>query len=108
MMKLATIRTAAGTKAVRVEVDVAIELGSADIGEFLHRPDWKTDAVRADGPRHETANLDYAPLILNPEKIFCVGLNYRSHILEMGREVPKHPTLFAKFARSLVGAYDSV
>jgi acylpyruvate hydrolase len=89
-------------------MDVAIELGAADIGEFLHRPNWRTDAARADGPRHEATNLDYAPLILTPEKIFCVGLNYRSHILEMGRELPTYPTLFAKFARSLVGAYDPI
>lgn len=38
----------------------------------------------------------------------CVGLNYRNHILEMGRELPEHPTLFAKFARAQVGAYDPV
>ena len=40
--------------------------------------------------------------------MFCVGLNYRTHILEMGRELPEYPTLFAKFARALVGAYDPV
>lgn len=38
----------------------------------------------------------------------CVGLNYRTHILEMGRELPSHPTLFNKYARALVGAYDDV
>jgi acylpyruvate hydrolase len=37
-----------------------------------------------------------------------VGLNYRSHILEMGRELPEHPTLFAKFADALIGARDDV
>jgi acylpyruvate hydrolase len=107
-MKLATIRTATGTSAVRVADGSAIELGADDVGEFLRRPNWRTDARRADGPRHDAANLNYAPLILNPEKIFCVGLNYRSHILEMGRELPEYPTLFAKFARSLVGAHDPI
>jgi acylpyruvate hydrolase len=107
-MRLATIRTTAGTTAVRVEAEVAIELGALDVGEFLRRPNWKIDAAHADGLRHDAANLDYAPLILNPEKILCVGLNYRSHILEMGRELPEHPTLFAKFARSLVGANDPI
>jgi 2-keto-4-pentenoate hydratase/2-oxohepta-3-ene-1,7-dioic acid hydratase in catechol pathway len=38
-----------------------------------------------------------------PGKIFCVGLNYRTHILEMGRELPGHPTLFAKFPEALIG-----
>lgn len=107
-MKLATIRTAAGTAAVRIDPDAAVEVGAADLGEFLARPDWKAVATAADGPRHAVAGLDYATLVPRPEKVFCVGLNYRSHILEMGRELPEHPTLFAKFARALVGAYDPV
>jgi acylpyruvate hydrolase len=107
-MNLATIRTATGTSAVRVADGEAIELDAADVGEFLHRPNWMADAIRADGPRLDAAGLNYAPPILNPEKIFCVGLNYRSHILEMGRDLPEYPTLFAKFGRSLVGANDPV
>ena len=107
-MKLATIRTASGTAAVRVDEDAAVELGAVDLGAFLARPDWRDTAQTADGPRHEPAGLDYAPLVPNPEKIFCVGLNYRTHILEMGRELPQYPALFAKFARALVGAYDPV
>jgi acylpyruvate hydrolase len=37
-----------------------------------------------------------------------VGLNYRAHILETGRELPQYPTLFAKFADSLLGARDDL
>jgi acylpyruvate hydrolase len=37
-----------------------------------------------------------------------VGLNYRSHILEMGRELPRHPTLFTKYPEALVGAHDDI
>lgn len=107
-MKLATIRTAGGTCAVRVDDEGAVELGEADLGAFLHRPDWRAEAVAADGPVHPLEGLDYAPVVPNPEKIFCVGLNYATHITEMGRELPEHPTLFAKFARSLVGAHDPV
>ncbi|WP_224404059.1 fumarylacetoacetate hydrolase family protein [Pseudonocardia sp. ICBG1034] len=107
-MKLATIRTATGTAAVRVDVDGAVELGVANLGAFLARPDWRAAAEAATGTRHELAGLDYAPLVPQPEKIFCVGLNYRTHILEMGRELPQYPALFAKFARSLVGALDPV
>jgi acylpyruvate hydrolase len=107
-MRLATIRTADGTRAVRMDDDAAVELGHADLGELLHRPGWQAEATAADGPRHDLAGLDYAPPVPSPEKIFCVGLNYRNHILEMGRELPEHPTLFAKFARALVGAHDPV
>ena len=107
-MKLATIRTATGTAAVRIDDDAAVELGVADLGEFLARLDWRSAAESADGPRHDLAGLDYAPLVARPEKVFCVGLNYRTHILEMGRKLPEYPALFAKFARALVGAYDPV
>ena len=107
-MKLATIRTETGTAAVRVDSDAAVELGAPDLGVFLARPDWKAAAETADGFRHDLAGLDYAPVVPHPEKIFCVGLNYRNHILEMGRELPQYPTVFAKFARALVGANDPV
>jgi acylpyruvate hydrolase len=107
-MRLATIRTPDGTRAVRVDEHEAIELGHPDLGALLWRPDWRAEAAAADGPRHAVDGLDYAPPVPNPEKIFCVGLNYRTHILEMGRELPGTPTLFAKFSRSLVGAYDPV
>jgi hypothetical protein len=50
-------------------------------------------------------------VVVAPEKVVCVGLNYRTHVLhvlEMGRELPSHSTLFSKCARALVGAYDDV
>jgi acylpyruvate hydrolase len=107
-VKLATIRTATGTAAVRVDADAAVETGDLDLNALLLRPDWRAHAAAADGPRHTLADLDYAPLVPRPEKIVCVGLNYRTHIQEMGRELPEYPTLFAKFSRSLVGAHDEV
>lgn len=107
-MKLATIRTTAGTAAVRVDDDAAVELGAPDLVAFLARPDWRDAAAAAAGPRHDVASLDYAPLVVRPEKVVCVGLNYRTHILEMGRELPEFPTLFAKYSRALVGAFDPV
>jgi acylpyruvate hydrolase len=106
-MRLATIRTTDGTRAVRID-DAAVELGHPDLGALLRRPGWRAEAATTDGPRHDLAGLDYAPPVPSPEKIVCVGLNYRNHILEMGRELPEHPTLFAKFARAQVGAYDPV
>jgi acylpyruvate hydrolase len=107
-MRLATIRTPGGTRAVRMDDDAAVELGHPDLGALLRRPDWRTEAAAADGTRHEPAGLDFAPPVPSPEKVVCVGLNYRNHIREMGRELPEHPALFAKFARALVGAYDPV
>jgi acylpyruvate hydrolase len=42
------------------------------------------------------------PVVPDPRKIICVGLNYRSHVEETGRELPRYPVLFAKFAPSLI------
>ncbi|HEX6423642.1 MAG TPA: fumarylacetoacetate hydrolase family protein [Acidimicrobiales bacterium] len=107
-MKLATIREAGRTLAVRLDGDGAIDLGAADVGEVLRRDGWQGWAARRQGPRRPVGGLDYAPLVPSPGKIVCVGLNYRSHILEMGRELPEHPTLFAKFRQALIGADDDI
>jgi len=107
-MKLATIRTADGTAAVRLDGARAVETGVPDVAALLRRPDWRTYAAAADGPVHDAAALDLAPVVTTPAKIFCVGHNYRTHIAEMGRELPSHPTLFAKFANTLLGARDDI
>jgi acylpyruvate hydrolase len=111
-MRLATIRTATGTRAVRLDGtgpgDTAVETGDADVRALLERPDWPAHAAAAAGPSHPVDGLDYAPLVPSPEKIICVGLNYRDHVLEMGNQLPEYPTLFAKYAPALVGAYDDI
>ena len=83
-MRLATIRTATGHRAVRVDGDRAVETGDADVRALLERPDWPAYAAAAAGPVHAADGLEYAPLVPSPEKIVCVGMNYRSHIAEMG------------------------
>jgi len=107
-VKLATIRTANATAAVRIDDTGAVETGHADVGVLLAEHDWQTIAADADGVHHDPTMLDFAPVIPHPDKIVCVGLNYRSHILEMGRELPSYPTLFAKFADTLIGARDAI
>jgi acylpyruvate hydrolase len=54
------------------------------------------------------AEADFAPVVPRPGKVICVGLNYRAHIAETGREMPAYPTLFAKFADTLMGARDDL
>jgi acylpyruvate hydrolase len=107
-MRLATIRIAAGTEAVRVDGDTAIEIGVRDVGALLADPGWRERAAAADGPRHMVSGLNYAPVVPRPGKVVCVGLNYRTHIQEMGRELPPYPTLFAKFTEALIGPYDDL
>jgi len=105
-MRLATIRTESGMSAVRIDGDEAVECGASDVGTLLASADWRARAGAADGPRHPLADLSYAPVVPRPGKIICVGLNYRGHISEMGRELPKYPTLFAKYPEALIGAFD--
>jgi acylpyruvate hydrolase len=107
MIRLATIRESRQTHAVRLEADHAVKLPFADVGRLLDTDDWET-TLSADGPQVPLDALDYAPIIPHPEKILCAGQNFRSHVQEMGRELPEYPTLFAKFARSLIGALDDV
>jgi 2-keto-4-pentenoate hydratase/2-oxohepta-3-ene-1,7-dioic acid hydratase in catechol pathway len=45
--------------------------------------------------------LRLMPPLLDPEKIVCIGLNYRSHAEEAGLEPPESPTFFAKYANAL-------
>ena len=50
----------------------------------------------------------FATLVANPSKVVCVGLNYKTHIEEMGRPLPDYPTLFPKFPDTLLGATDPI
>ncbi|MEU6779982.1 fumarylacetoacetate hydrolase family protein [Nonomuraea angiospora] len=107
-MRLATLRLPNRTTAARIDGDHAVEVGAPDVGALLADPRWREVAAAADGPRHPLSTAGLAPVVPRPGKIVCVGLNYRNHILEMGRELPEHPTLFAKFAEALVGPYDDI
>jgi 2-keto-4-pentenoate hydratase/2-oxohepta-3-ene-1,7-dioic acid hydratase in catechol pathway len=44
----------------------------------------------------------------DPEKIICLGLNYRDHAAEAGQEIPAAPMWFAKFANSLIGSGEPI
>ena len=108
-MKLATLRTLDGrTRAVRVDDEQLVDLGAADLGEFLATRGWEERAAAATEPASEVRGAAFAPVVPRPGKIVCVGLNYRTHILEMGRDLPEYPTLFSKYADTLVGANDDI
>lgn len=107
-MKLVTLRTPAGTRAGRVRGQHVVELDAPDVGALLAMDDWQRIAAIDGGVRHELDAVRLAPVVPRPGKIFCVGVNYRAHILEMGRQLPEFPTLFAMFADALVGATDPI
>lgn len=106
-MKLATIRTSEGTRAVRVEEDGCVPLDAPDVGTLLADRSWFERAATA-ATGFVDVDLGFAPVVPRPGKFVCVGLNYASHIREMGRDLPEHPTLFAKYPEALIGSSDPI
>lgn len=78
------------------------ELGADTLPEVLG------SAKRDESSSVAIEDVTFRPLIPNPSKVFCVGLNYRDHIIETKRDFPTYPVLFPKFASSLIGAYDDI
>lgn len=121
-MRLATLRTSNSSANGNNNSTVAARQddgkftvipGYADVGELLANPEWRTIAEAATGAEalDDGSQLDGASLasvITKPGKIICVGLNYRTHIQEMGRDLPEYPTLFSKYAETLIGPNDDI
>ena len=73
------------------------ELGGATTAQVLAAAERRTaDAFPA-------AGAELRPVVPNPARVFCVGLNYKAHIEETGRSDSDYPVLFPKFASSLTG-----
>lgn len=59
-------------------------------------------ALQTNKPNLKLSQLQLLPVIPNPDKIFCVGLNYGEHVKETGREVTETPVIFLRLADSQV------
>ncbi|WP_375195857.1 fumarylacetoacetate hydrolase family protein [Sphingobium sp.] len=87
----------------RLEGANIVELAAAG------QPSSLKDAIAADvlatlpdGAVHAVADVTLLPVIPDPAKILCVGLNYAEHVKETGREQKEHPAIFVRYADSLV------
>ena len=60
-------------------------------------------ARNTDGTGRSLDAVEFLPSIPNPDKVLCVGINYRPHVEEMGRQVPERPMIFVRFAGGQVG-----
>ena len=109
-MKLASFERhgVAGFGWVRDEgvVDLRAALGGryADLRSLLEAD--ALDEVRAVGSRpadFPLSEVTLLPVIPNPGKIWCAGLNYGEHVQETGRQITEQPTLFLRVADSQVG-----
>jgi 2-keto-4-pentenoate hydratase/2-oxohepta-3-ene-1,7-dioic acid hydratase in catechol pathway len=61
------------------------------------------EAAKNATPDRKLGDIKFLPVIPNPQKILCAGINYRSHAAETGRELPKQPSMFIRFTDTLVG-----
>ncbi len=113
-MRLVTVRSDGATRA-------GIVVGEGDNSEIvlLDAPDVRavleagpvtsgSVAVAEHGATQALRDADLAPVIPAPDKIICVGLNYRDHAYETKSALPQAPIYFAKFHRALTGPYDPV
>ena len=60
-------------------------------------------AASTKAARHPLKNITWLPVIPNPDKILCIGLNYETHRKETGRSEVENPTVFGRFANSQTG-----
>lgn len=76
-------------------VEVLTRLGAEELGRlFGHRPTAGVFPLGA---------VTLLPPVARPGRILCVGLNYRAHVDEVGREMPVHPSVFLRAADTLLG-----
>jgi acylpyruvate hydrolase len=77
------------------DLDTLIQAGGDGLAD--------TARALADAPLLDEASIRFAPPLVRPRKIICAGLNYSAHTAESPYEQPDRPTLFARFATTLVG-----
>jgi 2-keto-4-pentenoate hydratase/2-oxohepta-3-ene-1,7-dioic acid hydratase in catechol pathway len=88
-----------------------VDLGKAMGGKFptlrsaIEGNALKDAAGTADGasPDATIDEITFLPVIPDPDKILCIGLNYKSHIEETGRSDSDYPTIFTRFTNTQVG-----
>ena len=103
-MRYVSFRRASGDASFgRIEGDgMIVDLGGARGGSLADALRAGDLAQRADGDRVALSGVVLLPLIPDPGKIICVGLNYATHVAETGREQKEHPAIFTRWADTLV------
>lgn len=87
-------------------VDLDSKLGGkyADLKALIAAGAYSDAARATDGasPDHRLEEIEYLPVIPDPGKIICVGINYKAHAAESGHAVAEKPNIFTKFTDTLV------
>lgn len=89
--------------------DVSDHINEYDRDFFGEGGMAKLQAVVAKGELQKiSGDIQFDAPIYRPEKIICIGLNYRKHAKESGMEPPKEPVVFFKAPSSLTGPFDQI
>jgi len=109
-MKFATFQVSGSTTWGIIEGDEAVDIGAVLRGRL---PDLKAAIAAGDltglgvhavqARRYPLTAITWLPVIPNPDKIICIGLNYETHRKETGRAEVEHPTIFSRYANSQTG-----
>jgi 2-keto-4-pentenoate hydratase/2-oxohepta-3-ene-1,7-dioic acid hydratase in catechol pathway len=93
------------SKLFRIKAPVTIDevLAGADCAPLKRLVDKALADKRGKGALVPEARAKFGPAVPHPEKIICVGLNYRQHAQETGNPIPPVPILFNKYNNTLVG-----
>ena len=85
-------------------VDAGRRLGASapDLRSALGSLD-KLKALAGEAADYPLDGVDFLPVIPNPDKIICIGINYLTHVKETGRPLPEYPMIFTRFPNSQVG-----
>lgn len=86
-------------------IDAGRRLGAATPTLRAVLAQGKLDALRGmagGGADFAPDEVEMLPPIPEPEKILCIGLNYKSHVAETGRDLPAQPSVFARLTNTLV------
>jgi 2-keto-4-pentenoate hydratase/2-oxohepta-3-ene-1,7-dioic acid hydratase in catechol pathway len=110
-MRLATFKTAAqgatyGAVAGKGIVDLRRYVGNQypDLKALIAGDGFsKIQQYLSEAPDYQLSDVTWLPVIPNPDKIVCVGLNYEEHRVETGRDKTENPALFLRLAESQVG-----
>ena len=117
-MRWVTVATEQGPRACGVFQGRYVDVNAADssvpscvkgiLGSGLDGQKRAWDAVARGSVVHDPAKVKVMPPIPNPQKIICIGLNYRDHAIESGVPIPEEPVIFAKFPSSLIANGESI
>jgi 2-keto-4-pentenoate hydratase/2-oxohepta-3-ene-1,7-dioic acid hydratase in catechol pathway len=94
---------------VPTTVHNVIDGGAAAVARLAQFTDQALEAAGA-GSSYllDEAKLTLGPCVTHPNKIICVGLNYRKHAEETNSPIPQYPILFNKFNNTLTGHGDDI